>query len=225
MPPILVKVCGLTDASNARACLEAGADWLGLNFHPPSPRSITPDRAATLAAALPPQAELVGLFVDRPITDVAAILCEIPAIRTIQLHGSESVSYLEICRAIPSRPRIIRAFRLQTIADLDAMNAYLRTAADRRASPDAVLVDALVAGQAGGTGQAIPSGLLGSLPDHPSLILAGGLTPSNVAERVQLVRPWMVDVASGVESAPGWKDPQRVAAFVAAARRGMAPGA
>ena len=215
---MLVKVCGVTNIANALACAEAGADYLGLNFHPPSPRSISVAQAADLASALQGKAELVGLFVDRPITDVAAILCEIPAIRTIQLHGSESVDYLEICRAIPAHPQIIRAFRLKDRTDLAAMNAYLAEAAARQASPDAILVDALVTGQMGGTGQAIPLDLLSELPRHPRLILAGGLTATNVGERVRLVRPWMVDVASGVESAPGWKDPALVTAFVAATR-------
>jgi phosphoribosylanthranilate isomerase len=214
----LVKVCGVVDAANALACVEAGADYLGLNFHPASPRSLTVEQAAPLAAALHGRAKLVGLFVDRPITDVAAILCEVPEIGAIQLHGSESVTYMGICRAIPSHPAIIRAFRLRTAADVDAMTAYLDEAAAAGAAPDAILVDALVEGQQGGTGHAIPLDLLDKLPGHPRLILAGGLTPENVAGRVRAARPWMVDVASGVESSPGVKDPGLVAAFVRAAR-------
>ena len=216
----LVKVCGVTDATNALACVEAGADFLGLNFHPPSPRSLTLDRAIPLARGLESKVFLVGLFVDRPIPELAAILRQLPQIRIVQLHGSEPVAYLEACRDLPDPPQIIRAFRLASTADVAAMVAYLELAADRQASPHAILVDALVMGQLGGTGHAIPLELLSELPGHPRLILAGGLTPTNVADRVQRVRPWMADVASGVESSPGWKDPEQVAAFVQAARSG-----
>ena len=218
----LVKVCGVTDASNALACVEAGANYLGLNFFQPSPRSVSIDQAVQVAAPLGSRVELVALFVDHPLAAIAGVLQTLPALRTIQLHGSESVDFLAACRALPARPRIIRAFRLRDTGDVAAMNTYLQEAAEQQASPDAILIDALVAGQAGGTGQAIPLDLLDLLPGHPRLILAGGLRAANVAERVQLVRPWMVDVASGVETRPGWKDPAAVAAFVAAARMGLA---
>jgi len=222
---VLVKVCGVTDVSNALASVEAGADFLGLNFHPASPRYLPFEAAARIATALAGEAGLVGLFVDRPIVEVAEILQQIQEIRTIQLHGHEDVTYLELCRALPTRPKIIRAFRLRNAADVAAMTAYLTAAADRQASPDAVLLDAAVAGQMGGTGQTIPLDLLDGLPGHSRLILAGGLTSLNVVERVARVRPWMVDVASGVESAPGWKDVALVRAFVGAARSGANPTA
>ena len=193
---------------------------MGLNFYQPSPRSINLDQAVRLASALGSRAELVGLLVDHPLVVIARILEVIPTIRTIQLHGAESVGFLVACRNLPTRPEIIRAFRIKDMGDVARMNDYLKLALERQALPDAILVDALVAGQAGGTGQAIPLGLLGLLPGHPRLILAGGLTLTNVAERVKLVRPWMVDVASGVETAPGWKDPAQVAAFVAATQHG-----
>ena len=209
----------MTNATNALASIEAGADYLGLNFHPPSPRSILVDSARSLTDLLDlARVELVGLFVDCPIAAIASILHRVPAIQTIQLHGSESVATLEACRDLSGQPRIIRAFRLRDADDIAAMTAYLADAADRDVSPDAILVDALVAGHWGGTGHAIPLELLSELPGHPRLILAGGLTPANVADRVARVRPWMVDVASGVESSPGWKDPALVAAFVRAAR-------
>ena len=214
----------MTDASNALACVEAGADCLGLNFYQPSPRSINVDQAVGLAADLGSRTALVGLFVDHPMAAIADILGTIPALRVIQLHGSESVDFLAACRSLPTRPKIIRAFRLKDMSDVARMNDYLGMAQERQASPDAILVDALVVGQAGGTGQAIPLELLGALPGHPRLILAGGLTPANVAERAALVRPWMVDVASGVETSPGWKDPSQVAAFVTATRAELLAG-
>ena len=221
MNRVLVKVCGVTDPGNALACIQAGADYLGLNFHSPSPRSLSTEQAANIAAALGTRAELVGLFVDRPILEVAAILLEIPEIRTIQLHGSEGLTYLEACRALPNRPRIIRAFRLRDAGDVASMMAYLDAATRQQSSPDAILVDAFVSGELGGTGHSIPFDVLDQLPGHPRLILAGGLNPANVADRVRRVRPWMVDIASGVESSPGWKDAKQVAAFVQAAQLGF----
>ena len=214
----LIKVCGVTNIANALACVEAGADFLGLNFHPPSPRFLPFDAARDLAAALSGKAELVGLFADRPIVEVAEILQQIPEIRTAQFHGHEDVTYLELCRALPTRPRIVRAFRLATLADVYGMTAMLAEAAARQASPDAILIDAGVPGLLGGSGQLVDPDLLDRLPAHPRVILAGGLTPANVAAGIARVRPWMVDVATGVESSPGIKDPALVREFVAATR-------
>jgi phosphoribosylanthranilate isomerase len=212
---VLVKVCGLTTPADAEAAAAAGADWIGLNFHPPSPRRVDEATAARILAALPAGVEPVGLFVDRPAAEVAAIAARL-GLRTVQLHGSEPVEDLPAL----SHLRVVRAFRLGTVEDVARMAAYLARAAELGHAPHAVLVDAFVAGAAGGTGVAIAAPLLEILPRLPRLILAGGLTPANVAERVALVRPWMVDVASGVEApgSPGRKDPALVAAFVRAAK-------
>ena len=211
--PLRVKVCGLTSVADALACAEAGADWIGLNFHPGSPRRIDGRTAAEIVAALPDSCEAVGLFVDRPTDEVARIADRV-GLKIVQLHGSEPVDDLIALDHL----RLIRAFRLGDDAAVSAMIAYLEQAAGRSRAPDLVLIDGYVSGQAGGTGQAIASDLLDRLPPLPCLILAGGMTPENVGERVARVRPWMVDVASGVESSPGRKDPARVAAFVRAAR-------
>ena len=219
MRPVLVKVCGLTDPANALACVEAGASYLGLNFYAPSPRSVSVTQALSVVEAVRERAKLVGLFVDHSLDEIEKILDTIPSIQFVQLQGSESVDFLAACRDLPTCPEIIRAFRIKDSGDVARMNDYLELAHSRQSSPDAILVDALVSGQAGGTGQAIPLELLKSLSSHPRLILAGGLNPANVAERIQLVHPWMVDVASGVETAPGWKDPVQVAAFVAATQQ------
>jgi phosphoribosylanthranilate isomerase len=212
----LVKVCGLTTPGDALATVAAGADWIGLNFHPASPRAIDPAAAAAIVAALPAPAEAVGLFVDRPPEEVAAVAARV-GLRIVQLHGREPPEDLLVLR----RLRVVRAFRLADDRTIAEMGAYLRRAAELGRPPDAVLVDAFVAGQPGGTGRTIASDLLDYLPPLPRLILAGGLTPENVAARVARVRPWMVDVAGGVESAPGRKDPGRVAAFIRAARGAM----
>jgi phosphoribosylanthranilate isomerase len=212
---VKVKVCGLTSAAEARACVEAGADWIGLNFHPASPRRVDLSRAAEIVAALPAPAEPVGLFVDRPPAEVAEVAARL-GLRVVQLHGDEPPADL----AALAHLFVVRAFRLGDAASVARMSSYLDACRDTGRMPDAVLIDAHVAGQPGGTGRAIASDLLDLLPTPtlPRLILAGGLTPENVAARVSRVRPWMVDVASGVESAPGRKDPARVAAFLRAAR-------
>ncbi|HMB04216.1 MAG TPA: phosphoribosylanthranilate isomerase [Isosphaeraceae bacterium] len=210
---VRIKVCGLTRPDEALACARAGADWIGLNFHPASARRVDPRAAAEIIAALPPGVEAVGLFVDRPPGEVAALAARL-GLRTVQLHGREPPEDLLALHPL----QIIRAFRLGEPEAVARMVAYLRRCEERVRPPDAVLVDAYVAGQAGGTGQAIASDLLALLPPLPRLVLAGGLTAENVAARVAQVRPWMVDVASGVESSPGRKDPARVAAFIRAAR-------
>jgi phosphoribosylanthranilate isomerase len=210
---VRIKVCGLTRPDEALACARAGADWIGLNFHPASPRRVDPGAAAEIVAALPPEVEAVGLFVDHPPGEVAALAARL-GLRTVQLHGQEPPEDLLVLRHL----QIIRAFRLGDAEAVARMVVYLRRCEERGRSPDAVLVDAYVAGQAGGTGQAIAPDLLAQLPPLPRLVLAGGLNPENVAARVEQVRPWMVDVASGVESSPGRKDPARVAAFIRATR-------
>ena len=212
-PAVKIKICGLTSVGDALACVSGGADWIGLNFHPGSSRRIEPSLASEIVAALPPSAHAVGLFVDRPPDEVASLADRI-GLKTVQLHGDEPPTDLVALGHL----RIIRAFRLGDTEAVACMLRYLSRSQELGRPPDAVLVDAHVAGQPGGTGHAIASELLRVLPPLPNLILAGGLTPENVAGRIGQVRPWMVDVASGVESSPGRKDPGRVAAFVRAAR-------
>lgn len=210
---VRIKVCGLTDAAEALACAAAGAHWIGLNFHPASPRSVDPARAAVIRAVLPSTVEAVGVFVDRPPAEVAAIAARV-GLRFVQLHGEEPAEDLVELGHL----EVVRAFRIRDRAGLDAAAAYLARAERLGRPPHALLVDAYAPGQAGGTGRLIEDELLSLLPSHPRLILAGGLTPENVAGRIARSAPcpWMVDVASGVESAPGRKDPARVAAFVRA---------
>lgn len=219
-PTVRIKVCGLTSVADALACATAGVDWVGLNFHPASPRYVDPTLAAEIVAALPKSTQAVGLFVNRPPDEVAT-LAERLGIGIVQLHGHEPPEDLPIL----GRLRIVRAFRIGSAESIAAMVAYLRRAEDLGRSPDEVLVDAYVPGRDGGTGQAIADDLFPLLPALPRLILAGGLTPENVAERVARVRPWMVDVASGVESRPGRKDPLRVAGFIQGVRAGLSQSA
>jgi len=156
---------------------------------------------------------VVGVFVDRPAIEVAEV-AERLGLDIVQLHGQEPPEDLLRLQAV----RVIRAFRLDHPSAWEGIHDY-RARADALGRPlDGVLVDAYVAGQPGGTGASITDDILDCRPPLPRLILAGGLTPRNVGERVAKVRPWMVDVASGVESSPGRKDPDLVAAFIRAAR-------
>lgn len=208
-----VKICGLTDVDEAVRCARLGADCVGLNFHPASPRFVDIVRARAIVEALPPPCVAVGLFVNRPPAEVAATAAQV-GLGIVQLHGDEPPEDLLALAPLT----IIRAFRLPDAAAIAAMRGYLERAETLGRAPGSVLVDGYVAGLAGGSGRTIDDDVLSRLPPLPRLILAGGLTPGNVAERVAKVRPWMVDVASGVESAPGRKDLARVAAFVRAAR-------
>jgi phosphoribosylanthranilate isomerase len=214
-----IKVCGLTTPADAEACVAAGVDWVGLNFHPASPRYLDLQSAIAVLFAVFGKAEPVGLFVDRPPEQVIEI-AEALGLDLIQLHGSEPVEELPQLSAF----RVIKAFRLAGPESADAIRTYVDRAEAIGHPLHAILVDAHVPGQHGGTGVTISDELLALIPHHPRLILAGGLTPENVADRVARVRPWMVDVASGVESEPGRKCPERVAAFVSSARRGHSSG-
>jgi phosphoribosylanthranilate isomerase len=212
---VLVKICGVTSVEDALACAELGADWIGLNFHRPSPRYVDPEVAAAILAVLPPRVTAVGVFVDRPAAEVAALADRL-GLRTVQLHGHEPPEDL----AALGRFRVVRAFRLHPAGGWSIITDYLARAEALGHPPDAVLVDAYVPGLSGGTGTTIDATLLDTRPALPRLILAGGLTPENVAERIARAQPWMVDVASGVESAPGRKGAAAVAAFLRAARAG-----
>lgn len=218
---VLIKICGLTCVEDAIACDKLGADWVGLNFHRPSPRYVAPERAAEILAVLPPRITAVGVFVDRPPAEVADLADRL-GLDVVQLHGREPLDDLAVLR----RFRVIRAFRIRAVEDWASIADFLSGAEALGVPPAGVLVDAYVPGMPGGTGMAIDHSLLDARPPLPRLILAGGLTPENVAERVARVRPWMVDVASGVESSPGRKDPAAVAAMIRAVRsaeEGWAP--
>jgi phosphoribosylanthranilate isomerase len=210
---VRVKICGLTRVDDAVACARLGAEWIGLNFHPGSPRYVAPADAAVIVAALPASARAVGVFVDRPPSEVATIASSL-GISVVQLHGNEPAQDLVELRSF----QVIRAFRLNRPSDWSFVTEFLGSAGRLGRLPDWVLIDAHVPGKLGGTGAVVADDILDSMPPLPRLILAGGLTSENVAERAARVRPWMVDVASGVESSVGRKDLDRVEAFMRAAR-------
>lgn len=199
-----VKICGFTREADVRAALAAGVDALGLNLAR-GPRRIGLDQARKLAALVPPFAAVVALFVD---ADEATVLQAADALRVaaIQLHGDEPP---ELAERLRRRFPVIKAFRIGAPADLAQVRGY---------PADAVLLDACVPGLAGGSGVAWDHRWLADADLGVPVILAGGLTPGNVAAAVAATRPWAVDTASGVEAAPGLKDAALMRAFVAAAR-------
>jgi phosphoribosylanthranilate isomerase len=209
---VRIKVCGVTTPADAAAAAELGADAVGLNFHPPSPRCIAEETAQAILRVLPPFVQVFAVFVDRPLAEVAALLAGLPGVGIVQMHGSR--------REIPgpAGPRLVPAFQVRGAEDLDAVDAYLAACRAAGGAVAGVLLDGHAPGLAGGTGRCAPWELLAARRPAAPLLLAGGLTPENVAEAVRIVRPDAVDVASGVESAPGRKDHEKMRRFIEAAR-------
>jgi phosphoribosylanthranilate isomerase len=198
-----IKICGLTREADVDAAVQAGADAIGLVFYPPSPRSVTLERAAALARCLPPFVTPVGLFVNASAAQVREACEAIPSL-LLQFHGDET---LEDCES-HGRP-YLRAARMAPGFDLLHF-------VQRFATAQAVLLDAHVEGYGGG-GKVFDWSLIPS--DVPSpVVLSGGLNPANVTDGVLQVRPWAVDVSSGVESAKGIKDAVAMRRFCEAVR-------
>ena len=198
-----IKICGLTREEDVDAAVAAGADAIGFVFYPPSPRYLSPRRAAELARRVPPFIDVVGLFVNEAPESLLAV-CEAVPINLLQFHGDEDGAY---CRQF-ARP-YLRAARVRPGLDLVEF---------ARAFPDArgLLLDAFVEGYGGG-GHVFDWSLIP--PELPGfLVLSGGLTAANVGEAIERVRPVAVDVSSGVETGKGIKDHSKIAAFVAAVR-------
>ncbi|HEY6168584.1 MAG TPA: phosphoribosylanthranilate isomerase [Verrucomicrobiae bacterium] len=202
---VFVKICGITSEADARVAVDAGADAVGFMFHQGSPRFVTPELVEQVIAALPARVAKVGVFVNVPPDMVRAVAARC-GLDTLQFHGDESPGYcgqfapLTVWKAIAVKDR----------ESLSRLPPY---------EIDAWLLDAHVPGQRGGTGAmfnwdlAVDAKSLGR-----PILLAGGLTPANVADAVRHVQPWGVDVSSGVESAPGRKDHAKLRAFIQAAR-------
>jgi phosphoribosylanthranilate isomerase len=203
--PTRIKICGITRVEDALAACAAGADALGFVFHPPSPRNLAPDAAREIIAALPPFVSAVGLFVDCEPHQIERIAARVP-LNMLQFHGDESP---ELCARF-GRP-YLKAVRMRPEVDL---LEYARRFGDARG----LLLDAFVSGTHGGTGTRFDWRLVPADLPVP-IVLSGGLTPDNVGEAVRALRPWAVDVSSGVEAAKGIKDPQRMRDFIAGVRR------
>ena len=198
-----IKICGLTRPQDVRVAVECGADALGFVFYPPSPRAVSIEQAAELVALLPPFVTAVGLFVNATPAEVEAVLARVP-LQLLQFHGDEAESDC----ARYGRPWI-KAARMRPGVDLLEFAASYPRASG-------ILVDAFVDGYGGG-GRTFDWTLIPAGFKRP-LVLSGGLDADNVGDAVRRIRPWAVDVSSGVESAKGIKDADMIAAFIAGVR-------
>lgn len=201
---VWVKICGITRKEDAVVAVDAGADALGFNFYKASPRYIEPNLARDIISALPGSVMPVGLFVDAPLEEVRET-AELLGLRTVQLHGVESPEY---CREL--RLEVIKAVRVRGPESLDGLKDY---------DVKAFLLDAYSSDLAGGTGRTFDYDVVSKAKaTGRPIIVAGGLTPETVSFVVEKTRPYGVDVASGVESAPGLKDAPKVRAFIERAK-------
>jgi phosphoribosylanthranilate isomerase len=200
-----IKVCGITQVEDARWLAGWPIQAIGLNFHPLSPRYVDLETARTIAGFFPSTVEIVGVFVDRPMDEVSSIAEQV-GLTTVQLHGGESTA---VALRLKTRP-IIKAFRTQGSEVRASVDAFTTQWSQGGGSALRVLIDSYRPGEAGGTGHAWSWQSLG--PWRPSVpwFLAGGLRPENVRSAIESLRPDGIDLASGVESSPGVKDPRRV---------------
>ncbi len=203
--PTRIKFCGITRRSDAEHALEAGAWAVGLIFYARSPRRVEMAAAAEIAGVCKRRAELVGVFVN-PTLEYVAQTAEALDLTMIQLHGDEGPSFCgEIARRTGAR--VIKAARVRSGADIQALAPF---------HTDFHLLDSFVSGMPGGTGETFAWDLARAHGRSTPVILSGGLTPENVGEAIATVRPYAVDVASGVEFSPGRKDPAKLDAFARA---------
>jgi len=210
-----IKICGITTVDDALLAVDAGADAIGLNFYRRSPRFVDRNTARAIAAAVAGRATVVGVFVNEPAQSIRDLAAAVP-LDLVQLHGDEPPTAL----AELGPGRAIKAFRLGD-EGLPPIRAYLTACQAAGSEPALILFDARVEGAYGGTGRT-PSWETATAyrpgADGPPLILAGGLGPDNVGAAIAAVRPQAVDTASGVESSPGQKSPEKTRLFVARAR-------
>ena len=202
-----VKICGITNLEDALTAVEAGADALGFVFYKESPRHIFPEEATRIIRLLPPFVQTVGLFVNEPPEQVNEIadLCQLDL---IQLHGDETASYCELIKR-----RVLKAFRVRSLTCLDPIADY-RVAG--------LLLDTYSPSSYGGTGTTFNWEIAAeAVKRHQRIILAGGLHPGNVADAIRQVKPYAVDVSSGVELSPGKKDAAKLQEFIRNAKEAV----
>jgi phosphoribosylanthranilate isomerase len=202
-----VKICGITRPEDAELAVSLGAWAIGLIFHEPSPRAVDVTTAAEIGAEYKRTAEVAGVFVNRPLEEVAE-LADVCSLSIVQLHGDEGPVYADELRRRTGL-KIMKSARVRDAASLQALNAFRHV--------DYHLVDAHHPDLFGGTGETFDWELLRGRRSKVPLVLSGGLTPDNVAEAIRATHPWGVDSASGTEASPGVKDPAKVQAFIRAA--------
>jgi phosphoribosylanthranilate isomerase len=197
-----IKICAMTSVEDASHAADLGAWAIGLIHHPESPRYVEPALAEEIGAALKRRCEVAGVFVNSPMEDVVRA-AEREELTILQLHGDEGPSF---CSEAARRTgaKVMKAFRVHTAADVRGAEAF-RT--------DFHLFDAHRKGTPGGTGERFDWGLLADRRSQVPMVMAGGLTPENVADAIEVAHPYAVDVVTGVESEPGVKDPAKVEAF------------
>ena len=198
---VRIKICGITNLEDARLATDLGAHALGFIFYAKSPRWVRPDAAREIIQNLPPLIMTVGVFVNEE-ADTVREISETAGLDWIQLHGQESPVY---CRALMRR--VVKGFRIRDTHSLTLLPDY-------RESVQAFLLDTYKTGTAGGTGETFDWTLARQARELGPIILAGGLTPVNVAQAIQVAQPAAVDVSSGVEAAPGKKDPGKLKRFI-----------
>ncbi|HUD45889.1 MAG TPA: phosphoribosylanthranilate isomerase [Candidatus Baltobacteraceae bacterium] len=201
---VKVKICGVTSVSDAQAAVQAGADAVGLMLYSGSPRHITLETAQEIAGSLPPSVIRVGVFVDPNPADVFAAI-RLCGLNLLQFHGAETPQFCQQFGVMT-----MKAFRMKNAESLAALASF---------TSDAFLLDSHVPDKPGGTGQTFNWDLaVAAKKFGRPIFLAGGLTPENVADAIRAAQPFAVDVSSGVEISPGRKDPEKIRAFIAAAR-------
>lgn len=198
-----IKICGITNIEDAYAAIDSGTDALGFIFVPNTPRYVKPQAASLIIGELPPFITTVGVFANEPVETVLQAVQDC-GLNAVQLHGSETPEY---CSEINARGRvpIIKAFRVKDGQSLSQIPKY---------KVSAYLLDTYVKGKKGGTGETFNWELAKEAKTYGRIIVAGGLTPDNVAQAVEHIKPYAVDVSSGVESSPGKKDHARIKAFI-----------
>lgn len=214
-----VKICGITRLEDALVAVDAGSDMLGFNFHPRSPRYVTPEQTAAMVAGVKERlpagnsVRMVGVFVNLPLDEVRRIVAE-ASLDYAQLHGDEGVEYLAELAGVG-----FRVVRPQTAEEALAGATTYTPLAPKDDNAPSLLLDAYSKNAYGGTGERTDWNWAAQVAKAtPRLLLAGGITADNVAEAVRAVRPWGVDVASGVEASPGIKDHDLIRAFIRAAK-------
>jgi phosphoribosylanthranilate isomerase len=204
-PETRVKICGVTSVEDAELAVSCGAWAVGMIFHRDSPRLCDRETAAAIGTALKRRAEVAGVFVNTPLDELVGI-AEETGITMLQLHGDEGPSYSDEARRRTGL-KVMKVARVRDSSSVKALSAY-RT--------EYHLLDAYVPGRPGGTGERFDWSLAALHPGEPPFLLSGGIRPENVEEAIQTVRPFGIDVASGVESEPGRKDPDKLKRLFAA---------
>ncbi len=197
---VKLKVCGITSYEDASAAIDAGAEFLGFNFYAPSPRYISPETAREIIETLPPEIINVGVFVNEARPELVHQKMMLSGVSVAQLHGDEDEMY---CRIVGAS-RVIKALRIGRKFDLESLTGF---------PASAFLIDAVDPKLFGGTGKTSNWDIARDIAQVANVFLAGGLTPENIGEAIRAVRPFAVDVNSGVETYPGRKDKEKLQAL------------